>query len=127
MNEKTNNMFGGFFFGLLGVYLFYYVGMIGYDLYVADKMGETENVSKEIDIAAAASSYVPKDVRTLFAEDKRKPRNESPSEDEASNNGGIAEHIENEYQEGFSVTGLTELFEQESQTPSLFSGIQMSM
>ena len=86
MNEKTNNMFGGFFFGLLGVYLFYYVGMIGYDLYVADKMGETENVSKEIDIAAAASSYVPKDVRTLFAEDKPKPGNESPSEDEASNN-----------------------------------------
>lgn len=120
-------MFGDFFFGLLGIYLFYYVGMIGYDLYVADKIGETENVSNVIDIAAAASSYVPKDVRTMLAEDKAKSENDEPTDDVASNNGGIAEHIENEYQEGFTVTGLTELFEQESQTPSLFSGIQMSM
>ena len=121
-------MFGSFFFGLVAVYVVYYTGMVGYDLYVADKTREAGSTSQEIDIAAAASSYVAKDVRTMFKTDE-KPHNlnDNPQDSDTTNAGGVAEYIDNDYQEGYSVETLTDLFEQEAQTPSLFSGIQMSM
>ena len=118
-------MFGGFFFGVLGIYLLYYVGMIGYDLYVAEKMNTAENVSKEIDIAAAASSYKATDVKSMF--EGEKVSNEKVSETDDTNAGGQGEYISNEYQDGYEVDTLAALFEQESQTPSLFAGMQMSM
>lgn len=121
-------MFGSFFFGLVAVYVIYYTGMVGYDLYVADKMREVGSTSQEIDIAAAASSYVAKDVRTMFDKDEKSHnQNDNPQESDTTNTGGIAEYIGSDYQEGYSVETLTDLFEQEAQTPSLFSGIQMSM
>lgn len=118
-------MFGGFFFGVLGIYFIYYVGMIGYDLYVADKIKGAENVSREIDIAAAASSYVAKDVRSMF--EGGNDSNDREFETDETNIGGQGEYISTEYQDGYSVDTLSDLFEQESQTPSLFASIQMSI
>ena len=62
-------MFGYFFFGLMGFYSFYYLGMIGYDLYVADKMANGEGDTEVVDVSAAASRYVPKDVRAMLEEE----------------------------------------------------------
>ena len=120
-------MFGGFFFILMGLYSFYYVGMIGYDLYVADKMAEAEGDVQVVDVSAAASSYVPKDVRAIIEGENANSISSSDKEADNDNNGGRGEYIRNDYQEGCTVLDLKEMFVKESQTPSLFSGIQMSI
>lgn len=124
-------MFGGFFFGLVGIYIFYYTCMIGYDLYTSGKEGRDESVAHEVDISGTASSYVAKDVRSMFdnSADSSDAPEEYRDEDFADeeNIGGIAEYIGNDYQEGIKVDNLTEIFYKEAQTPSLFSGINMAI
>ena len=119
-------MFGTFFFILMALYSCYYIGMVGYDLYAADKMANAENVVQEVDISAAASSYVPKDVRSMIeGGDKKKVKpNEAAADD---NVGGRGEFIGNDYQDGYDVTDLKAIYAREAQTPSLFAGIHVSI
>ena len=118
-------MFATFFLGLVAFYLIYFLGMVGYDLYLVGKEDESTNKAVEIDIAGAASSYVAKDVRSMFGSSQDTKKDNSG--DEGSSGGGMAEYINNEYQDGYDADTLSDLFEKESQTPSLFSGIQMCM
>ena len=118
-------MFGTFFFILMGLYSFYYIGMVGYDLYAADKMANAESVVQEVDISAAASSYIPKDVRSMIeGGDKKKVK---PNEAADDNVGGRGEFIGNDYQDGYDVTDLKAIYAREAQTPSLFAGIHVSI
>ncbi len=119
-------MFGGFFFILIGLYSFYYIGMIGYDLYVADKMAHGECEVQVVDVSAAASSYVPKDVRCMIEGESPNKKSPDSTPQEGDMGGGRGEYIGNDYQDGHSIVDLKGMFMKEAQTPSLFSGIQMS-
>ena len=58
-------MFGLYFFGLMAVYFCYYMGMIGYDLYIAEKMGlEAYGVSSDY---RTYSGQTMRDVREILA------------------------------------------------------------
>lgn len=118
-------MFGTFFFILMGLYSFYYIGMVGYDLYAAEKMANAESEVHVVDVSAAASSYIPKDVRSMIeGGDKNKVKpNEVDTED---NVGGRGEFIGNDYQDGYDVSDLKAIYAREAQTPSLFAGIHVS-
>ena len=119
-------MFGTFFFIIMGLYSCYYIGMVGYDLYAADKMANSESEVQVVDVSAAASSYKPKDVRSMIeGGDKKK---EKPNEVAADDNvGGRGEFIGNDYQDGYDVTDLKAIYVREAQTPSLFAGIHVSI
>lgn len=119
-------MFGTFFFILMGLYTFYYIGMVGYDLYAADKMVNAESEVQIVDVSAAASSYVPKDVRSMIeGGNKIKEKPAEPVTDE--NGGGRGQFINNEYQEGTSPMELKDMYAQAAKTPSLFAAIHMSI
>ena len=120
-------MFGGFFYILIGLYALYYIGMVGYDLYVADKTANPEDTAQVVDVSAAASSYVPKDVRSMIEAEKQDDKNYENFNQENIEGGGRGQYIGQEYQEGYSAVDLKDMFIKESQTPSLFSGIQLSI
>lgn len=119
-------MFGSFFFVLMGIYFCYYTGMIGYDLYAAGKENSSESVAHEVDISGTASSYVAKDVKSMFQNNPDSSLNKNDTES-GDNVGGIAQYIGNEYQGGMRVDNLHDMFMQESQTESIFSSVSLAM
>ena len=120
-------MFGLFFFILMAIYLLYYIGMIGYDLYVVDKMNAGESTAQVVDVSAAASSYKPKDVRTMLEESgqRKKKTDDAVADDTAG--GGRGEFITNQYPEGFSANSLKDMFAQQAQTADMFEGLHLSI
>ena len=120
-------MFGVFFFIVMGLYLIYYLGMIGYDLYVADKMERGDSTAQVVDVSAAASSYKPKDVRTMLDESgQRRKKSDDAATDDAAG-GGRGVFITNQYPEGFSVNNLKDMFVQQAQTGDMFEGLHLSI
>lgn len=120
-------MFGTFFFIIVGFYSCYYVGMIGYDLYAADKMASAENEAQVVDVSAAASSYKPKDVRSMIeGTDKKTSKPSDLSEADAAG-GGRGEFVGSDYQDGYTVADLKAIYAREAQTPSLFAGVRVSI
>lgn len=122
-------MFGTFFITIVFGYVCYYFGMIGFDLYAAEKgEGETK-VSTEVDISSAVAGYKPVDVRSLLDEDdETSPATADDKEKSAETESasGGPEYVKSEYQNEFSATSLAEMFKQESSTPSIFQGLNLS-
>lgn len=119
-------MFGLYFFGLMAVYFCYYMGMIGYDLYIAEKMENPSESAKVVDVSAAASSYVPKDVRSMMDGTSQSQKKNEDADETGGGAGGRSEFLTNQYPEGFSVNSLKDMFVQQAQTPDMFDGFQLS-
>ena len=126
-------MFGTFFFILMAFYTFYYVGMIGYDLYAAEKGERSDRVVQDVDISGATASYVPVDVRSMYGKDDSSSADAgdatvSPTSFDGGSGGGadMSRFIGSDYQNECSVDDITNLFTREAQTPSLFAGVNTS-
>ena len=122
-------MFGTFFVTIVFGYIVYYFGMIGMDLYAVEKGERDANVTTEVDISSAVAGYKPKDVRYLLDDDIESESSvfdNGASPTEAEQGGGGPEYVKSEYQNEFSVSSLSEMFKQESSTPSIFQGLNLS-
>lgn len=107
--------------GVVGVYMLYFAGMIGYDLYMSGKTGNNEDRGEDIDISDSVDSYVPKNAEILTGyknEEAEEPiiKEEQTMEEEKS------ETIAVNYCGGFSSLELKKIFEEET-GENFFRGI----
>lgn len=109
--------------GVMGVYVLYFTGMIGYDLYMSGKTGDNEDRGEEIDISDSVDSYVPKDVEILtgYKADEKQGQ-DNPAQAENNEDEEQKETIEVNYCGGFSSLELKKIFEEET-GENFFRGI----
>ena len=123
-------MFGTFFLWIVIGYVFYYVGMIGMDLYAADKAGCDDTSYNEVDISGTAGGYVPKDVRNLLDDSSDKTSTENSSKQSldtpTAGAGDGPAMVRTDFQSEYNADSWAEIFKQEAQTPSIFAGVNMS-
>lgn len=108
--------------GVVGIYILYFGGMIGYDLYMSGKTGDNEDRGEDIDISDSIDNYVPKDAEVLTGYrtedfDVKETAGEDKTEEEEK-----SESIDVNYCGGFSSLELKKIFEEET-GENFFRGI----
>jgi hypothetical protein len=61
-----------FCFAIFAVYALYYAGNIGFDYFLAGRLGTDKEVEDVIDISSAMSKYTPKDAGSIIERENKK-------------------------------------------------------
>uniref|UniRef100_UPI0035620A10 hypothetical protein n=1 Tax=Bacteroides fragilis TaxID=817 RepID=UPI0035620A10 len=109
-----------------GVYVLYYLAVIGYDLYFANKNSENEDKGEDIDISGSLANYVPADAEEIAKKEAGEEDTEEEmvveEEKERKEENDTNDSIEVNCCGGITPLGLREIFEQET-GDSFFRGI----